>query len=302
MARVTGIAESLDARLKRSVAEHGLEIRALAGRTLVEGILRHWRHGMGPSPIELKGGLLFDQTVRPTSDADFTATRSFLRHEIHRGVLIIRSLLQTEGMDIEFLSDGPQVKDVGHGDPVERWVVKGRVGGVLAETRLDISVCCGRDAFSRVSEVSEIRTLIKGLPSLTINTQPLEAAAAEKLLAVINQPDTDMRVKHVADILDERLWEGINCGDIAREFQRVCRHRGIDTTSLPDTLAVETYERLRENWTKHFRPGTPTVGFDQAISNVDYLWSEVQDCMTPSLRPLPTSAPVVAERRVGGMR
>ncbi|OLP54842.1 hypothetical protein BJF92_13615 [Rhizobium rhizosphaerae] len=301
MARVSGIAESLDIRLKNAVKAYDLNINDLAGRTLSEGFLRYWHVGMGEAPIQLKGGELFAQDVRATSDADITTVHRYLPHEFLKGSAIIAGFLRREGIELEVLSE-PKLIDVGHGDPVTRWKLRGLVGGVKATSQIELTYGRGPDAFSAVNVFREIPSLISKVPSLLINCQPLEAAAAEKLLAVINQPDTDMRVKHVADMLDERLWEGVDCGLIARELQRVCRHRGIDPTSLPDTLAVETYERLRENWTKRFRPGMPTVGFDQAISNVDYLWSEVQDCMTPSMRPLPTSAPVVAERRVGGMR
>lgn len=301
MTKVSGIAASLDVRLKNTVKAYGLNIDALAGRTLAEAVLRYWQHGMGPSPIELKGGLLFDQRQRPTSDADLTAIRRYLPHEIHRGMLVIRSLLQAEGMDIEFLSDLPQLIDVGHGDPVERWVLRGSVGGVRANTQLDISLGRGRHAFSTVSEIAEIPSLIGKLPSLTIACQPLEAAAAEKLLAVVCQPDTDMRVKHLADLLDERLWDGVDCRQIARELQRVCRHRDIDPTELEDTLDISNYERLRDNWVKHFRPGMPTMAFDQAIGNAAYLWSEVQDCMTPDARP--RTAPAACQApRFGGIR
>lgn len=301
MARVSGIAESLDGRLKATVRATGLDIHALAGRTLVEGILRHWHHGLGPAAIELKGGLLFDQTVRPTSDADLTVARQYLPHELARGMLVIRGLLQAEGMDVDFLSETPQVIDIGHGDPVNQWKLGGKVGGVKTRTQLDLSLARGPDAVSRYGTVRDIPSLIPRLPTLRIRCQPLEAAAAEKLLAVLCQPDTDMRVKHLSDVLDERLWEGVDCGQIARELQRVCRHRGIDPTELPVTLDVSDYERLRENWTKHFRPSAPPLSFDKAIADAAYLWSEVQDCMTPMLRP--SLAPVAHEQpaRVRGM-
>lgn len=301
MTKVSGIAASLDIRLKNAVKAYGLNINDLAGRTLTEGFLRYWHVGMGQAPIQLKGGELFAQNVRATSDADITTVRRYLPHEFLKGSAIIADLLIREGIELEVLPE-PKLIDVGHGDPVTRWKLRGFVGGVRAISQIDMTYGRGPDAFSKVNDFREIPSLIAKVRPLRINCQPLPAAAAEKLLAVIDQPDTDMRVKHLADVLDERLWEGVDCGMIAREVRRVCRHRGIDPTALPDTLDVGTYERLRENWTKHYRPGMPPVDFDQAVENANYLWSEVQECMTPSQRPLPTSAPVVAERRFGGMR
>lgn len=296
MAKVTGIAASLDGRLKATVRAHGIEINDLASRTLAEGILRHWHHGMGPSPIELKGGMLFGQHVRPTSDADITAIRSYLPHEMHQGLLIIRSLLQSEGMDIEQLSDRAQRIDVGHGDPVERWTIRGSVGGVRALTRLDIASGRGPDAFSRSIEMMEIPSLVPRLPALTIACQPLEAAYAEKLLAVIYRPPTDMRVKHLADIADERLWDGVEAHQVAVELDRVCRHRRIDPAALPDDLDVADYERLRSNWSKFVRPGMTPMSFDEALEAADDLWQDVQAAMSQCPSAL------ASERRFGGVR
>ncbi|HEV7246229.1 MAG TPA: nucleotidyl transferase AbiEii/AbiGii toxin family protein [Shinella sp.] len=297
MAKVSGIAESLDGRLKAAVRTYGLNINDLAGRTLAEGVLRHWHLGMGPSPVELKGGMLFDQHARPTSDADITAVRRYMPHEMHRGLLIIRSLLQTEGMDIDYLSDLPQPIDVGCGDPVERWTIRGSVGGVLAHTQLYISFGRGPGAFSPAIEMTEIPSLVSRLPPLAIACRPLEAAFAEKLLAVIGQPQTDMRVKHLADVGDERLWDGVDTDQIADEIERVCRHRGIDPLMLPDSLDVADYERLRANWMKFSSPGMTVKSFDEAIDAADGILQDVQN--SRSMRPLPTYAPA---RRVGGMR
>ena len=296
MAKVSGIAESLDGRLKAAVRTYGLNINDLAGRTLAEGILRHWHLGLGPSPVELKGGELFDQRLRPTSDADITAVRRYMPHEMHRGLLIIRTLLQAEGMDIDYLSDRAQPIDVGHGDPVERWVVRGSVGGVRAHTQLDITLGRGPDAFSSAIEVTEIPSLISRLPPLAIACQPLEAAFAEKLLAVICQPPTDMRVKHLADVADERLWDGVEADLVAAELDRVCRHRGIDPMVLPDTLDVADYERLRSNWSKFGRPGMLPMSFDEALAAAGDIWQDVQAAMSMRPRAYATA------RRFGGMR
>lgn len=296
MAQVSGIAASLDKRLKSTVGAHSPNINDQAGRTLAESILRHWYHGMGPSPIELRGGMLFDQCVRPTSDADITAIRSYLPHEVHRGLLIIRSLLQSEGMDVEQLSDRAQQIHVGHGDPVERWTIRGSVGAVRALTRLDIAIGRGPDAFSSSIEVTEISSLIPRLPALTIACQPLEAAYAENLLAVICQRQTDMGVKHLADSADERLWGGVEAHQIAAELDRVCRHRGIDPAALPDALDIADYERLRSNWAKFARPGMTPMSFDEALEAADDVWKDVRAGMP--MRP----RPYASERWFGGVR
>jgi hypothetical protein len=297
MAKVSGTAESIDGRLKAAVRAHGLEINALAGRTLAEGILRHWHHGFGPSPVELKGGMLFNQRARPTSDADITSVRHYLPHEFWNGMRIIRHLVQSEGMSIDDMSQTAQQIDVGHGDPVERWPVRGSVGGVRAHTQLDIALGQGPHAFSPAIELTEIPSLISRLPALKIACQPLEAAFAEKLLAVICQPPTDMRVKHLADVADSRLWDGIDSNLIIDELERVCRHRGIDLSTLPDAIRITDDKRLRSNWGKFGRPGMAALSSHKAIKAADGLWQDVHAAM--SLRLLPSYAPA---HRFGGMR
>lgn len=209
MAQVSGISASLDGRIKRTVRAHGIEINDLVGRTLVEGILRHWHHGMGQSPIELKGVLLFDQHVRPTSDADITSCRGYLPHEVWGGMRIIRHLLEAEGMGIDDMSQTAQRIDVGHGDPVERWTIRGSVGGVRALTRLNIAIGRGPDAFSSSIEMMEIPSLVTKLPALTIACQP----------------QTDMRVKHLADDVRQNVQAAMSMR--APTFATVRRFGGV---------------------------------------------------------------------------
>lgn len=285
MARVSGIFESVGTRLKQAVAAHNLDIDMAAGRTLVEGVLRYWSVGMGPAPILLKGGQLFDQTVRETRDADIVTVRHYLPHEFVKGMRIIGPILEREGIRILTFSGEPTEIDVGHGEPVQRWIIRGTVGGVLANTTIDMTVARGPQAFARAIEVAEIPSLIDMLPPLIIAVQPLEVAAAEKLLAVALQSETDFRIRHLADIIDERLWDGVDCGDVAREVVRVCKHRGLDLGTLPETLEWPRISGLEASWEKHRAAGKTTLSIFSAWVDAAYLWSEVQDELSLQHRP-----------------
>ena len=287
MPRISGIAESLDNRLKSTVKAHGLNIDDLAARTLVEGVLRYWPYGMGPAPIMLKGGGLFCQSVRETADADILVFRSYTNAEIQNGMKIIAPLLERERITVEFLSPTPKEIDTGYGDPVIRYDVRGRAGGVRANSHIDMSVARGPYAVPRASEISEIPSIVPKLPPLVIACQPLEAAAAEKLLAVVLQSDTDFRIKHLADLLNEPLWEGVDCRQVAREVLRTCRHRGIDVADLPEIIGFPAIRRLEAAWEKHRATGKTALPIQQVYVDVEYLWQSVREeldlCLSPRL-------------------
>lgn len=275
MEKLSEIAQSLDARLKIAATTHGLDLEKLAGRTLVEGILRYWAQGMGPAPVLLTGGLLFDQTVRETRDADIAISRRYRCDDIVRGMETIARLLEREGMRLDFTAPVPQA-DTGCGSSVERWIIEGKVGGVAASVNLNMDPRRGAGAVIEASELSEIPSLVSGIPPLAIACQPLEAAAAEKLLAAVLQPESDFRIRHLADVIDERLWVDVDCRDVAREMMGVCRYRGIDVRDLPATLEWPAIQRLESAWERHRAAGKTTLSIFSAWIDAAYLWSEVK--------------------------
>lgn len=298
MARVSRITESLGKQLVQTAAAQNLNIDMAAGRILAEAVLRHWPQGMGQAPIMLKGGQLFDQRVRETQDADIVAVRHYLPHEIANGMRIVAGLAEDEGIHILNLSDRPEDIDAGYGEPVQRWFIRGTVDGVRADTHIDLTVTQGPQAFTQAIEIAEIPSLLPMLPSLTIAVQPLEVAAAEKLLAVALQAETDFRVRHLADVIDERLWNGVDCGDVAHEMLRVCRHRSIDVGELPETLEWSAIRRLEAAWEKHRAAGKTSLSIFSAWIDAAYLWSQVRGELSLQHRPFAVARPVSAAARM----
>lgn len=140
MARVSGIFESIDRKLKQAVTAHGLNIDKAAARVLGDAICATWHYGMGPAPIILKGGSLFPQTLRETDDVDILAIRRHSNLEIQNGFKTIARLLEARGITLEFLSPEAQEIDTGYGDPVSRYKFRGKVGGVRANSQIDMSL------------------------------------------------------------------------------------------------------------------------------------------------------------------
>ncbi len=285
-------AESLDMRLMAAAGAHGLDLDKLAGRTLVEGVLRYWPRGMGPDPVLLTGELLFDQTLRQTQDAGVTIFRRFRPDEILRGMEIIAPFLLREGIRLDLASLATGAVDGACGDPVDRWAICGMVGTVYATGNIDMALGAGPDAISEAIEVSEIPSVIADLPPLNIACQPLEAVAAEKLLAVVLQADTDFRIGHLADLIDARLWHDVDCRDVARELSRLCRHHRIDIEELPKTLEWPTIQRLDSAWEHYRAAGKTHLSIFSAWIDAAYIWGEVRDELSLEHRPFSVQRPV----------
>jgi len=285
-------AESLDTRLLAAASAHGLDLNKLAGRILVESVLRHWPRGMGPDPVLLTGELLFDQTLRETQDAGVMIFRYYRPDEILRGMEIIAPILLREGIRVDLASQAPQAIDGGYGAPIDRWTIRGMVGAVSAASNIDMALGAGPDAISEAIEISEIPSVIADFPPLDIACQPLEAVAAEKLLAVVLQADTDFRIGHLADLINARLWHDMDCRDVARELSRLCRHHRIDIEELPKTLEWPTIQRLDSAWEHYRAAGKTHLSILSAWIDAAYLWGEVRDELGLERRPFAVQRPV----------
>lgn len=200
MAKVSGTHESIDRRLKTAVKKHHLSVDKAAARILGDAVLSVWHYGMGPAPIILKGGDLFPQTLRETDDVDVLTIRRYSNLEVQNGFKIIARLLEAKGISVEYLSPEAQELNIGYGDPVTRYKIRGKVGGVRANTHIDMTVARGQHALPPVIIDSVLPSFVDGVDPLRIKTVPLETAAAEKWLAVLTQSPTDYRVKHLSDL------------------------------------------------------------------------------------------------------
>jgi len=239
MAKISGIHASIDARLKAAVKQHGLNIDKAAARVLGDAILSVWHYGMGPAPIILKGGSLFPQPLRETDDIDVLTIRRSTNLEVQNGFKVIARLLEPRGITLEFLSPEAQEIDTGYGDPVVRYKARGKVGGVRANSTIDMTLARGPHALPPVVIDSVFPSFVDGVDPLHVKTVPLVTCAAEKWLAVLNQPVTDYRVKHLADLFMLADVAQLDPACVAQEIERVARHRGMTLaccTPTPDAL------------------------------------------------------------------
>lgn len=278
MARVSGIFESIDTRLKKAVRLHRLDIDKAASRVLGDAILSVWNHGMGPAPVVLKGGAVFPQTLRETDDVDLLTIRRYTNREIQDGFKVIARLLETKGIMIEFLSPEAQQIDVGYGDPVARYKVRGKVGGVRANSSLDLTLARGPHALPPVIVDSRLPSFVEGIGPLHIRTVPLVTVAAEKWLAVLTQPPTDHRVKHLSDLFLLADIAKIDPACIAEEITRIARHRGMTLACCkpnPDALRWPSLGLREQSWNK--LPDARLYGraMFQVFIDVNAMWTDL---------------------------
>lgn len=278
MAKVSGIHESMDTRLKQAVRKHGLSIDKAAARLLGDAVLSTWHYGMGPAPIALKGGSLFPQTLRETDDVDILTIRRYSNLEVQNGFKVIAPLLEARGITLEFLSPEAQELDVGYGDPVTRYKVRGKVGGVRANSSLDLTPARGPHALPPVIIDSVFPSFVVGVDPLRIKTVPLVSVAAEKWLAVLTQSPTDYRVKHLSDLFMLADVAKLDLACVAQEIERVSRHRGIPLaccTPTPDALRWPSLALREQSWNK--LPDARRYGrtLFQAFVDINALWSDV---------------------------
>ncbi|MGO4618549.1 nucleotidyl transferase AbiEii/AbiGii toxin family protein [Ensifer sp. 2YAB10] len=125
---------------------------------------------------------------------------------------------------------------------------------------------------------SNLPSFVKGLDPLRIKTVPLETVAAEKWLAVLNQPATDYRVKHLADLFLLADVTNLDLAKVAGEMERVARHRGMTLaccTPTPDALRWPSLGLREQSWNK--LPEARRYGrtMFQAFVDINAQWADV---------------------------
>lgn len=278
MAKISGIHASIDARLKQAVRTHGLNIDKAAARVLGDAVLSAWHFGMGPAPIVLKGGDLFPQTLRETDDVDILTIRRYSNLEIQNGFKVIAPLLEGRGISLEFLSPGPQEIDTGYGEPVVRYKFRGKVGGVRANSHVDMTLSRGPHALPPVILDSVLPSFVEGVDPLRIKTVPLVSVAAEKWIAVLTQAPTDYRVKHLADLFMLTDVANLDLACVAQEIERVARHRGMTLDFCPphpDALRWSSLALREQSWNK--LPDARRYGrtLFQAFVDINGQWADL---------------------------
>jgi hypothetical protein len=249
------IERALEHRLKGTCAHLKLNVVKAAQRLVVERIVDrdNWERAFGKAPVMLTGGCLVAQQHRQTTDADIRAVRRYTEQELVDGLISLNAVLEPAGMRI--LSARVRKLDVGLKHPVDRLEFQATCGGVRANSRVDIAYGWGPDAWPRGVEEFDFTSLSAKFPTYKALAQPLEAAVAEKWIAAIMQPETDLRAKYLVDLaFFYKNYDDLDDARIAAEMARIQRHSGIEWKQVAlrrdDAISYERIMAMAEDWAK----------------------------------------------------
>lgn len=290
---------ALNDRFKANCHSKGLDVTTAAERHVTERVVHYFNIGMGPAPVMLCGGLLFPQHLRPTSDADLRVVRRYTESELRNGMSVIAELLLAEGITFRAVKPIREL-DVGTGVPVTRIPVEAFVGGIRANTHIDLALAVGPDALPDKRDV--LKTEFPGMmtrgPTYTALAQPWETMAAEKWLALLTQRDDDLRAKHAVDLILLSAQD-LAVEKVASELERVCRHRGLESCVLSGTPAAISWTELTKReqaWVRECMARRLEMPIDQGFRELHAQWQAVSGAVEFRRRKERLAA-VVRERR-----
>ncbi|MBD8663050.1 nucleotidyl transferase AbiEii/AbiGii toxin family protein [Rhizobium sp. CFBP 8752] len=290
---------ALGDKTKNTARNLGLEVNLFASRHVAERIATEFPTNI---PYHVKGGLLFPQTLRETADVDFVSIRRISNREMQNAFKILAPFFAREGILIKSLSREPRELDVGLPNPVDRWKVEAFCGTVRANTSIDFTWSNGRESVWAHNppppRFLERTSLIKGAPALRVHVQSYADAAAERLLAVVMQPASDLRCKNLSDAVNGHLWpDDLDCRAVARSLRRTMLYRGIPASvasEFPETLKWTNLKRLEADWNVSRNAARSGLRFDEAFVDIHALWANVhaelrveanRDFRRPSVAP-----------------
>ncbi|KQS84843.1 nucleotidyl transferase AbiEii/AbiGii toxin family protein [Rhizobium sp. Leaf383] len=290
MRNQSAIAVALGTSFKQQCINNHLDVQIAAPRFAAERFLAHWQAGMGKAPFMVTGGLMCPQSMRPTKDADIVTVRHYTNLEVQRGFRVIATLLEAEGTAVKSFSREAKMIDTGH-EPVARYKVDAFVGTLRASFDIDMATAVGPDAFPTRVPLQDLPKIFENnrngrWPVLRARVQPFESSAAEKWLAVIMQPESDIRVKHLADLLCYQAME-LDVTRVAEEIIRVARHRGIPLAVCAPSPATLRWPKMRhraEEWKRLCAERGIELTYGYASMDISSYWRETHSALSRILR------------------
>ena len=263
-------------RVKQIAKGHGMDSRVALQRCVAEYVVWALTEVTALDPV-IKGGLLHDQRVRATGDADITTEMQLSAPALYGDVAAAARHLRPHGIlitvpEITALDMGGR----GHGFRV---TIHARLGGTRVCTHLDVGFGPRPEGAAR----REFRSIFKG-PSFVAWAQPLEAQVSDKLAAIITLGSGNTRLKDYADL--SRMYRtGLDHAVIARALVATMRERKADTALLlertPAGLSYEYAEANRQAWRDYVarHDASLEMEFRDIASDVWEWWGEIRETM-----------------------
>lgn len=216
-------------RLKAGAKNHGLDTRKLMERYTVEQIISGFHNTLHVKFL-VGGGLIHDQKVRETGDADMRFIRRISESEFMDAFEGMRGMLEGLGIELEPV-EKPLILDLPTGSGF-KFYIRAWIGGSRVDTHLDIGFGDGRSVNFPPVWDSELPQLIKGAPITKANTQVCETQAAEKLATILVRGNDNTRLKDYADLGMIQTSPATDFDLLAEELGRVLADRRISSSVL----------------------------------------------------------------------
>lgn len=214
--------------------------------------------------IVLKGGLLFYQlhgiVSRPTKDIDLLGLGEGDSPEALQAVLVAAARIALED-GLEFDADSTVVEPIR--GQAEHTGVRGFITSYLgqARTRLQIDMGFG-DVIDGGAVERPYRTLL-GNRDFSMSTYSEEAAAGEKLEAVVSLGTINSRYKDLYDLYDLLILSNVDESKIANAAAKTFMNRRTTVPITPRSLTDErwTSDEMNDDWDrflKRINEGSPS--------------------------------------------
>jgi len=228
-------------------------------------------------PMMLKGGLLWGQRTRATTDADVLFERRKSAAQLHAEIQAAAALLAEHG--IRVATDAVRKLEMGGAGRGLRAPMRVYIGTSQAVTQIDVSF--GKIPASATQET--YRGMFKTPPFLC-HRQSWEDAAADRLGAIFQHGFDNTRLKDFRDLYRLRQRGDLDDAAICRGLVRYFDDRGMDRAALlrvPDGLTPEYAYANRQAWLDRIvrdDPGLPADFLDVAEDVGDW-WLSLRSTM-----------------------
>ena len=266
----------LSERIKGISKGHGIDTCVSAKRFVCESVLWALKETTALD-FMVTGGLLHDQRVRQTGDADIRLDLSISAPALYGDVSAAARHLRQFGISV--LVGEVTALDMGGKGQGFRVSLQAKIGPTNIVTHLDVGFGPRPDG----AVCREFRSLFKG-PSFTAWAQPLEAQVADKFAAIVTLGVTNTRLKDFADL--SRMYRtGLDDAAVARALVTTMRERKADTAMLlkecPEGLSYDFAAANKAPWreyvARHDRGLDPD--FELIASDVFAWWQDIQRTM-----------------------
>ncbi|MBP0439124.1 nucleotidyl transferase AbiEii/AbiGii toxin family protein [Tianweitania sediminis] len=227
--------------------------------------------------LMVKGGLLHDQRVRQTGDADLTLERRLSAPALYGAVSAAAAHLRKYGLAVEI--GEVHALDMGGKGSGFRVPVTAKIGPTRVVAHLDVGFGPRPEGAVR----REFKSLFMG-PTFAAWAQPLEHQVADKVAAIITLGAGNTRLKDFADL--SRMYRtGLNDTVIARALVSTMRERKADTSILlkecPEGLSPEFAAANRAIWKEYLAQHDEALHMDfEAVAGDAFAWwQDIQDEM-----------------------